>query len=290
MRFRDPKLHLSEESNLRKVERSYFKPYVVLVSPVYVKLSLNEKFVAIKAPLQFFTEEELKNWASHEYFYMPGFVDQVALYQSAGVSVRKLLSIHETVDLKVFKEGKIHNQKIQITSSSVVQNNETLKLLAPLWGTSISIEPFFASFCGNEVCDAFQGETLLRAENVSVENFELSFVRANSAVFFALHLGWRNIADLTKFRDWVFLKSIGESNIHEFLKNGPEELVGLIDWSIQLIPKVDSVQINRKVLKKSKLLTSHVLLNRLNRIEKQGLHLEQVSYSIFGKEGITSVA
>lgn len=296
MRFRDPKLHLGAEAKLRKVERTYFKPFVVMVSPVYVKLPLNQKFVAIKAPLQFFTKDELQKWKSHEHFYLPGFVDQVSLFQSTGVQIRVLLSQQEQVKIQSFKNGKIVKENLRLPASSVKQNDQLLRLLGPLWGTMLAVEPFFASFCGNEVCDPFLPDTLARAENVSVKDFELAFVRSNTAVFFALHLGWRDTTALSQFRDWVFLKSIGAPTDHlekallASTQSGTRKITEIIRWVLKVVPKVDSVRVNKRVLKKFKIFSAQALVKRLERIEKENLHKSQISYSIFASEGIANAA
>jgi hypothetical protein len=66
MEFSRKKLGQEAIRELRVCSIASVQPYALMLSPVYAYLPQNAKFVAIKAPLDFFTPEELaRNPRSH---------------------------------------------------------------------------------------------------------------------------------------------------------------------------------------------------------------------------------
>jgi len=69
MDFRQRKLPKEAAINLRISPIASVKPYALMIAPVYVFMRVNEKFVSVKAPLDFFTPEELERLKSFESFF-----------------------------------------------------------------------------------------------------------------------------------------------------------------------------------------------------------------------------
>ena len=67
------------------------KPYALMIAPVYVYMRRNEKFISVKAPMDFFTAEELEKLKSVEMFFMPQFVDAVLPYRNLARRVKMIL-------------------------------------------------------------------------------------------------------------------------------------------------------------------------------------------------------
>src|SRR4051812_17277299 len=80
---------------MRKVPVRLFKPFTLMIAPVYTLLERNEKFVAVKAPLAFFSPVELEKFRGVTEFYLPRFVDRVDPFQKAGEHVSRLLGLTE---------------------------------------------------------------------------------------------------------------------------------------------------------------------------------------------------
>ena len=76
MEFSKRKLPKEAAHQLRVCPIPSVQPYALMLSPVYVFMKANEKFVSVKAPLDFFTQEELSKLRMYDTFYMPDFVDR----------------------------------------------------------------------------------------------------------------------------------------------------------------------------------------------------------------------
>ena len=66
MDFSNRKLPVSAAPNMRSVPIGELKPYSLMLAPVYVFLKRNERFVAVKAPMDFFTPEEIERLRPYE--------------------------------------------------------------------------------------------------------------------------------------------------------------------------------------------------------------------------------
>src|SRR5689334_8605019 len=96
MNFRPRKLPKEAAMNLRISPIVSVKPYSLMLAPVYVFMRLNEKFVSVKGPLDFFTPEELERLQPFESFFLPEFVDTALPFRQVARNVRALLSWQPT--------------------------------------------------------------------------------------------------------------------------------------------------------------------------------------------------
>src|SRR5690349_1459794 len=69
MDFTDKKLPKEAIHNLISVGIEDISPYSLLFVPTYIFLKENEKFIAVRAPLDFFTESDLEKLRSQKYLY-----------------------------------------------------------------------------------------------------------------------------------------------------------------------------------------------------------------------------
>jgi hypothetical protein len=95
MLFEDKKLHLESIDQLIQCPISSVEPYSLMLSPVYVLMKLNKKLVSVKAPLDFFTKDELNRLSSNEVFYLPKFANSSVRFQTAARLVHNVLTIRQ---------------------------------------------------------------------------------------------------------------------------------------------------------------------------------------------------
>jgi len=255
-----------------------FKPYVIMVAPVYVYLPKNLKFVAVKAPLGFFTSDELSKLTPFDSFYLPQFVDSVLPFQKAGESIRELFRVRQQQSMQSNQGAK----QVTLPVSSFEMNDSVIRLVGPLWSEGIRIEPFFLGFFANEICGAFTKETLSLASDQSVEKFELAFLRSSCAVFLALHIGLCEPELLKTLRHYVFHQTLsGDSPSAVFGEVG--EIANL---SVRLVPDLSTKEITLTSLKACPMQAARKILGRLTRVEADLIPYGTPMPSIYGENGI----
>ncbi len=67
-------------------------PGALMLAPVYVYLKNNQKFIAIKGPLDFFLPDELKQY-DLEYFYVPQSVRDILPIRAEGRAVSRMIEL-----------------------------------------------------------------------------------------------------------------------------------------------------------------------------------------------------
>jgi hypothetical protein len=191
MDFTRKKLPREAAEKMRICPVDTVKPFVFMPAPVYVYMKLNEKFVSVKAPLDFFTPEELVRLRPFEAFFLPDFIDSVAPFRSYGRAIRGLLA---------WQPASV----VALSPTPFEISDTVIRMIGPLWGKDVAIEPFFVAVFVAELCDPMPSETLLDARDRDVEVFENAIVISSWAVFIALHLGHCNLGYLNRLRLAVF--------------------------------------------------------------------------------------
>src|SRR5437899_3275466 len=107
MKIRNRKLSKDAVQTLRRIPVELCHSYDLLVAPIYVYLPKNEKFVAIKFPLQYFSPAELEKFRPYESFYLPEFVDFISPFQKAGESVRALFDVRQKRPVKTSQGSEL---------------------------------------------------------------------------------------------------------------------------------------------------------------------------------------
>jgi hypothetical protein len=193
MDFTRKKLPKEAALNLRICPIASVKPYALMLGPVYVFMRLNEKFVSVKGPLDFFTPEELERLKTFESFHLPEFVDQALPFRQVARHARSIVGWTPTED-----------GEEQLPPAPYELSDAVLRMLGPLWGPDAVIEPFFAAVFANELCDLLPDAVLVSAREQSVQAFERAVLRSGWAVFIALHLGYCELPFLNRLRRRVF--------------------------------------------------------------------------------------
>lgn len=280
MRFRHPKLPNSRLDTLRKVKAENFQHHELLPGPAYIHLPRNDRFVAIKSPLAFFTHADLTRYAGHENIYLTEFVDRVIPFEHVGATIKKLLGMREKNLIKA-SSGK--PEEIILPVNPAQLSDSVLQAVAPLWSPAGRIESFFLVFFAHVLLDPLDPALIDELHDQSVEQFEVALLRSSAAVFLALHLGWTEAGLLTRLREQVF-KNCGMDSPVLTMITGLEaqELVALV---CELIRRPSS-SLDLETIQNSKTRVGSKISNRLQRIHANFLSSAAIQASVLGEEGI----
>jgi hypothetical protein len=210
--FSRKKLPQAEGGKLRLCRIESVQPFVAMPAPVYVFLRANEKFVAVKAPLDFFTPEELARLRPMESFFFPEFIDRVQAYRDAGRRVRAIL------------KWSAEDRAFEREPAPYEISDAVIRVVGRLWSARetqvASIESFFVSIFAAELCDPMNGELVSSVRDRDVSAYERQIIVSSWVAFLALHLGYCDLDFLASLRSAVFAGEVGD----QF----PAELVELV--------------------------------------------------------------
>ena len=178
------------------------QPFELMLVPVYVYLQRNERFVAVKAPMDFFVPEELERLAPLKSVFVPKFVESLQPFLTAARRIKALLSWMPIV------EGDVEMPPPPYALSDAI-----LRVVGPLWSAPTRIEPYFVSVFVNGLCEPIPPELLRETRDRSVELLDRAVFRSSLAVFLALHLGYADREFLSWLRVHAF-REIGSGVDH----------------------------------------------------------------------------
>lgn len=266
MLFDDKKLHLESIDLMIQCPISSVQPYSLMLSPVYVLMKLNKKLVSVKAPLDFFTDEELKRLSVNEVFYLPKFAGSSVRFQSAARVIHNIFTI---------RQGKFMATPFEISK-------ETFGILAPLWGKQFQVEPFFMSVFAEELCQSLNPKIMLWARENAVVRHDLGLLLSGALIFIAVHLGWSNLDELDRIRRTVYEKTVkGEE-----WKNPASEIEFIASELNELFDVHQCL--NLEILKTVQSEWSQKILARLGRIQGINTNQQYDSLSIYGEDGFVA--
>lgn len=275
MIFSKGKLPLSAASELQQRQLDVLKPFELLPTPIYVFLKRNQKFLGIKAPLDFFTPKEIEKLKSFESFYIPPFIEKLLPFSQAASSIKAILS-SQTFD--------------QVPPFEV--SDSILHLLGDLWSTGEVIEPFFVAMVVNDLCEPLPPEDLTYGRDKSVVHLEDSIFRSSWAVFLALHLGYNDLNFLSRLRIRVFKEAIRKKKSPS-IKSEIDELIQIVHLSFEQ-HFGDTPSARLRFCKGSfyhdrKERISQKISSRMKRITKDFINENDPVASIYGPEGFYDV-
>lgn len=177
------------------------KPFSLMYAPVYLYLKKNQKYVSIKAPLDFFAPDELSKLSSHESVFILPFIESLKPFQEEAERLRKLITFNNEIQWTFGSGEAVH---LEISPVPFELSNEILKTIGPLWWKSekngIGIEPFYTVVFVDYLCDPFPNESLLKARENGVDFLEMGILVSSWLVFLALHLGYSDLDFLNYLR------------------------------------------------------------------------------------------
>jgi hypothetical protein len=269
MLFDDKKLTPEAITELLHCPVHSIEPYTLMLAPVYVFMKLNQKFVSVKAPLDFFVPEELERLKSHETFYLPRFIKSSVRFQTSARLAKKILLLQS-------------QQKGMKALATYESSNEVLKVMATLWSKQIQVEPFFMAVFTHEFCLPLKKETMVWAREQAVVRHDQGLLLAGAFVFIALHLGMHDYELLNRLRDEIYERTVSGEDWTE-PKNLNDLIVSQLD---QLVTSGDAIGKDTLIYLQEE--WSQKILARLKRVEKDYAKYLENAPSIFGAEGFVA--
>lgn len=266
MYFEDKKLTPEAVDNLFQASITTVQPYTLMLSPVYVYMKRNEKFVSVKAPLDFFTPEELEKLKIYEVFHFPKFVKNSVRYQTAARLVQSL-----------FKNPFGKARELEYVSYEY--SDEIVKMVGKLWGKEMKIEPFFMAIFTHELCETFKPELMLWARETNVVNHDHGLLLSGVFVFLAVHLGYYNLEQLNTYRDEIYSRTV-QGETWESPKNEMEIMVSELNRLMQIKKTIEPHDFEDLNLE-----WAWRLRGRLKRIANKIAKRAEAAPSIYGPEG-----
>lgn len=262
MEFASHKLKEGAASVLKRVPVDSVKPYALLESPMYVFMRRNGKFVAVKAPLDFFLPHELDRLAQFKNFYVPPSVDEMGPFKTAGRSIRAHLSWREQIQERS-GENETFFSKVVLAPSSFERSDAVLRTLAPLWRKDLSFEPFLIFILSNQLCDVFPEELMEKAREESVVWFETAILRSSLAVFLALLMGYDDLEFLNDFRQKTFRRIVFQES--PMRSSSLRVIENWVDW---LIPEAEQKSIPFDIFAQYQDRLAKEISGRLHRVQE----------------------
>ena len=263
MLFDDKKLTSEALVDLLRCPISTVKPFSLMLAPVYIWMKLNKKFVAVKSPLDFFTPEELAKLSKYETFYLPKFIEESIRFQTAARLVKNILTL-EAGDLP---------------PAPFEKSKELISVIAPLWGKSLRLEPFFMSIFTDELCGPLDSHCLLEAREKAVDAHDHGLLLSGAFIFIALQLGRHTHATLVKTRQEIYTRTVQGEEWKSF-QTEDDMIIGSLNQMI-----TDFKMVGLEALHKSQLEWAAKLNARLQAFEQRKILSKTESPSIYGPEG-----
>jgi hypothetical protein len=192
MLFEAKKLEMESAEDLFQCRVSTVKPFALMMGPVYVFMKRNQKFVSVKAPLDFFTPEELSSLARYEEFFLPKSVSEVTPFQTAARVTRELIRANQNA----------------FPPAPYEISNQVIQTLASIWGKESRVTAFCASVFTDEFCGQLDSGELLLGRESAVVKHELGLLLSGTLIFVLVHLGWYDLELLTQLRKEVYSRTI----------------------------------------------------------------------------------
>jgi len=239
------------------------QPYVPLPAPLYVLMNSNEKFLAIKGPLDFLTPAEITRLRSFDVFFYPPFISKALPFRSVARSVSHLM------------EGSRSGEGIR--PSPFELSDAFLRMTASLWSEHSTVDPFFITVFAGELCGALPSDRAVRARELNTERYDQAVLKSSWAVWQALHLGYLDREWLTHFRDAVF-GAVGVGEVYSGPGVDADWLGVLLHQELELVPC--------SLLQLSVGMVRQKLESRALRLESELICEGQSSPSIRGSKGL----
>jgi hypothetical protein len=286
MHFEDNKLLPEAVDTLFQCSIESVRPYVLMLAPVYVFMKRNEKFVSVKAPLDFFTSDELEKLKVYGVFYMPKFVKLAVRFETAARLVKNLFSLAASADSDTNNEtdpdSSAQQRKSGLPPAPFELSNETLKLVGRLWGKELKIEPFFMAVFAHELCGVLNSDLLLQSREKAVMRHDWGLLLSGAFVFVAVQLGYWDLETLIELRNQIYTKTVeGE----QWTRPSSLDSEIVCDLSQHLKGKKD---LSADDLENFKGEWARRLKARLVRVKKTMARTAESSPSIYGEEGFAA--
>lgn len=234
-----------------------------MFAPVYVFLKKNKKFISIKAPLDFFSPEELKRFSTFKKFFIPQFIDWVAPFRKTGKAIRTLLQLELKPKDKSEDSEEQTYPPVALPLAPYELSDACLRLIAPLWGRDQKIENFFIAVLMAEVLEPLPEDLLTDTKEKDYVLFEDALLRSSWGTFLALLIGYCDAQILNRIRVRIFEQVVGT----EFESEESSEVNEVIRVSQETFNQAKKGAIDKEVFLGRPDRVSQKILSRIARME-----------------------
>ncbi len=284
MEFSVKKMTRETATKLRRCPVESISPYALMICPVYVWFNRNKKFLAVKAPLDFFTPEELARYRERQNFFMPEFVDQVVPFQSAGQSVKAVLSWVPKGEVRSgVGEGELYPE-VPLPITPYEASDAILRILGPLWTPGLTMEPFFLAALVGEICAPIPGELLQIARDRSIDGMETAILQSSFVVLMALLMGRVHLPYLIALRNGTFAQ-VSQGRAKLLFEASGDETLEMLQLAQESLPHPRVQTLSGAFFRDRPERVAHKITDRLIRIEKELVKETTKVASIFGPKG-----
>lgn len=196
MLFDDRKLETADLAHMLSCPVDTIDAYSFLLAPAYIYMRKNDRVISVKAPLDFFTPEELVKLKTYGVVYFPPFVKSPVQFQTAGRVLKKMLS----------------REDVKFPRATFELMKEVSLMVSDLWFSNLQVEPFFAAVFAQELCEPIDPKVLLRAREEAVMLHDHALLLSGLFVFVAVQLGWIDLAELSQIRKSIYERTIACEN------------------------------------------------------------------------------
>lgn len=294
MEFSRRPITKDQKSKLYRMRVKEVLPYTLMFAPCYVYLTANEKFLAVKSPLDFFTEEELSRLLKYQFIYCSSFSINALPFRDSGRAVRKVLTeetgqSEDPEEIRIQKIGKPKRfSDTQLGPSVFEVSDAVLRALGPVWweyDDGIGVEPVLVAIFINEVCAPIPAERLEGAREMNGEKQDEAVLKSSWAVFLVLMAGYCDLEFLDEIRIRVFDDVI----LDRPYTNDGSEVDELISIALQTFQGDGLNLILAEALEEFKGTGALKLVSRLNRVKHKFVSRGSEPPSIHGKRGLIDV-
>lgn len=264
MLFDDRKLEPSQLVEMLSCPIETIEPYSLLLAPAYIYMKRNERVVCVKAPLDFFTPEELERVRRYDVVYFPKFVKSPVRFQTAARLIRKIL---------LREEGKLPRATYELM-------REVSHAVSELWFSDLRVEPFFAAVFSQELCDPLLPERILWAREEAVARHDHGLLLSGMFVFVALQTGWINLPELSRCRNEIYERTVRGEEWNE-PRSEMDSIVGDLNRLVGTKPNLSLTDLLGIDAEWAKLLAA-----RIRHWSPKLTAKKDKSPSIYGPEGL----
>lgn len=285
MEFTQRKLPRSDAGKLKRSSIDSIKPFALLLTQVYVFMKRNSKFLAVKGPLDFFTQEELERMRPFGTLFLPDFVQVALPFRDAAKSVRLTLSWRPRLSHAADENGTVTYPEVALPPAPYELSDAVLKIIGPLWGAGGVIEPYFVTVFSHEVCDALPPAWMKKLRDADHLRFEDSLFVSSWAVFLALHLGRCDLGYLSRFRAQVFAAAFPEVPSEVDLGKMDADSQELLEIARQTFVdptaplKIDTFDDRPERV-------AQMIAGRFRRVLTEFIRKDRIAPTVFGEKGL----
>jgi|GEM_PF-4468221 len=285
MYFVAKKLPITKLERFRAISSDELRPYHPVPVPVYMLLTRNSKFLAIKRALDFFSESEFQRIEGAQNLYYLDFIDDLKPVYEIAHKVRAELSWLTPKDSLALEPAPY-----ELSERVLVELSKLWRLSDPRVSVSdqvLEVELYYTVILANELCKPLPMDRMLAARERDFERYELGLLRSGLATFLAMHVGVLDYSTLSRIRERVFLETVNLHALTAKIKLSPE-ISELVAWVSEMVTDSGVLVIKSNIVEHSVQRFSYKIRSRVLRMKEEGYHSNIELRSVSGVDGFLS--